>query len=391
MPEELQAIMDRPIDDDESNRIVRMIQSIVRPDDRYYKEAKREQDRVDRQARRLGPLPVIFRRLNGARREGVIVRHTVKRRWEKLGIWNPDWGFAGRKVQPGDDFKKWTWRWQPEGAADDYNRRYQDTTELVARAMRLRKNLRRGEHGPVIPRSHPGQDTTAAQAESFLISRPWFIFQVEVAEESLRYRRLCNEDRRRYPHSARKQVIKWWKERGDWRDEFDKTNWVTGWKWRHESPSPEPEDLTPMNNIQDSVLEGAADMEFTPSEVDELDTIDLPRSKQPKGFWVIEERDMPPYFPGQMEDELARVEKRQKERAEMLEKARAEGREMPVDPVIEAFRKKFFGGGPIYLFGPPPPVEKNEEASAEPQEDASETSREPESPPPQKRRRLRRR
>ena len=42
---------------------------------------------------------------------------------------------------------------------------------------------------------------------------------------------------------------------------------MPGWKWRHESPSPEPEDLT--------VLEGGElDMDFTPSEVDALEAID---------------------------------------------------------------------------------------------------------------------
>ena len=42
---------------------------------------------------------------------------------------------------------------------------------------------------------------------------------------------------------------------------------VPGWKWRHESPSPEPEDLTPLNTM---------DMEFTPSEVDALEAIPAP-------------------------------------------------------------------------------------------------------------------
>ncbi|KAK4171127.1 hypothetical protein QBC36DRAFT_295652, partial [Triangularia setosa] len=82
-----------------------------------------------------------------------------------------------------------------------------------------------------------------AQAEAFLISRPWFIFQIEVAEEKMSYGRLSVEDKRRYPYSAQNQVIKWWKERGDWRDEFNRGSWVTAWKWQHESPSPEQEDL----------------------------------------------------------------------------------------------------------------------------------------------------
>jgi hypothetical protein len=383
MPEELIAIMERPIDNDELDSISAFMRSIVRPDYFYYTEAKREHYRVDNHVR--GPRLEMFRELNGARREGVIVRHNVKRRWEKLGVWNPQWGFAGRKMQPSDNFRRWTWWWQPKGAADDGNRAYHDACELVARALRLRQNLRRGEHAPVLPRSRLGQDTTAAQAEAFLISRPWFVFQIEVAEEKTRYFRLSVEDQRRYPYSARSQVIKWWKERGDWRDEFNRGNWVTAWKWRHESPSPEPEDLAPINNMVDSPLDAAADMEFTPSEVDELETIELPESEQPEGFWVIEEGDLPPSFPGQMVDGDARARKLWKEMAERAEIARAEGR--PVNPLFEPCEDKFFSES--HFFGPPQVVEH--EAFTELQGDASEPQREPAYPPPQKRRRLRQR
>ncbi|KAI0976971.1 hypothetical protein F4678DRAFT_456251 [Xylaria arbuscula] len=307
----------------------------------------------------------MFRRLNGARRQGVIVRHNVKRRWEKLGVWNPEWGFAGRKMQRNDCSRTWKWTWQQHDRPDGAD---PDARELVARALRLRRNLRRGEHAPMLPRSRPGQDTTAAQAEAFLIS------QIELAEERARYYRLSLEDKERYPYSGRNQVIEWWKERGDWRDEFNKTDWVTGWKWRHESPSPEPEDLTPIDIIRDSPLEAAEDMEFTPSEIDELEAIELPESEQPEGFWVIEDGDLPPLFPGQI----------------------AEGREIPVDPGVKFFIEKFFPGpGPIHLFGPPQAVQHEEsspeehEASIELQEDASEPQREAACPPPQKRRRLR--
>lgn len=395
MPEELEAIMERPIDDDEVNRISSFLYDIARPDDFYYIEAWREQHRLD--SHLPGPTPEIFRRLNGVRRQGVIVRHLVKRRWEKLGVWNPQWGLAGRKLQPGDNFRRWVWWWQPEGAADDPNRACDDARELVARALRLRQNLRRGEHAPVLPRSRLGQDTSAAQAEAFLISRPWFVFQIELAEEKERYDRLSVEDQRRYPYSAQNQVIKWWKERGDWRDEFNRTSWVTAWKWGHESPSPEPEDLTPVDNMRDSPLEAAEDMEFTCSEIDELETIDLPGSEQPEGFWVIEPGDLPPSFPGQMCDDSAEIAKREKARAE---KARAEGRERKmVDPVIQAFMERFHKGpGPFRLFGPPQPLEHRDvspeehgDAPSEPQKDASESGRDTACPPPQKQRRLRQR
>ncbi|KAK3940768.1 hypothetical protein QBC46DRAFT_120692 [Diplogelasinospora grovesii] len=140
-------------------------------------------------------------------------------------------------------------------------------------------------------------------------------------------------------------------------------------------------------------------MEFTPSEIDELETIELPESEQPEGFWVIEEGDIPPSFPGQMIDGDARVRKREKERAERLEKeraerlekARAEGHEeVRIDPFFQAFKEKFFPGpGPFRLFGPPQPAEHEEASPEEP--DASEPQRDAACLPPQKQQRLRQR
>ncbi|KAI1077215.1 hypothetical protein F5B20DRAFT_593026 [Whalleya microplaca] len=336
IPEELQAIMERPIDDNEIKHISGFLDKVARAYD------------LPR-----GPRPDFLRELNGYRRIGVIARHSVKRRWEKLGVWNPEWGFAGRKVQPGDDFEKWTWWWQPAGAADDPSRAWKDGRDLVARGLRLRQNLRRGEHAPVVPRSRLSKDTTAAQAEAFLISRPWFVFQLELAEERERYWRLSNDDQRRYSYSALNQVIKWWKERGDWREEYNRTGWVT------ESPSPEPEELSSVRNMKNSPLDAAAEMEFTPSEVDELETIDLPRSEQPEGFWVAT-NGMPPYFPGMGTDTEGDIIKRQKERIESLEKAKAEGWEPTASP---GWKNLFPGGKSFHML--PEKEEEHERASTE--------------------------
>ncbi|RYC55838.1 hypothetical protein CHU98_g10371 [Xylaria longipes] len=66
----------------------------------------------------------------------------------------------------------------------------QDAIELAVRAVRLHHRLQRGEQDPVFTRPCPGKHATAAEAESFLISRPWFLFRIELAEEAARYRRL---------------------------------------------------------------------------------------------------------------------------------------------------------------------------------------------------------
>lgn len=387
MPQDFEALMDRPISEEELQRMSLRMSKIIYPREVYRNEAHSESNRLEHHIR--GPRPIVFQRLNGNRRHGVLVRHFVKRRWERLGIWSPEWGFAGRKVKPGDDYSRWTWWWQ---AAGDQECVEQYARELIARVLRLRQNLRRGEHAPVSPQSRLGPGTTAAEAEAFLISRPWFIYRIEVAEENTRHDRLSLDDQFRYPHSAHDVVRERWKERGDWRDEFDEHTRVTAWKWRHESPSPEPEDLAPIDKINNtcSPLDVAAEMELTSSEIDELETIDLPESEQPKGFWVIEEGEWGPFLPGQMADELARVAKRVKENNKWLEKERAEGREPPVDLHYKDLSDEFFGGNEIPLFGPPAAnleatqsgdvVEKLQQDAPKPREDAAY-------PPPSKRRR----
>ncbi|KAI0115684.1 hypothetical protein GGR51DRAFT_503762 [Nemania sp. FL0031] len=394
--DELEARIQKPLSEREIATIAHYMSRTPLPEDIYHTEAHREESRFRDSLPRGRPTPIIFRKLNGIRRQGVIARHLVKRRWEKLGIWNPKWGFAGRQVTPGDNSDKWTWSWGPEGAADDLERKHQDASGLIARALRLRQNLRRGESSPVIPRSHPGPDTTAAEFESFLISRPWFVFEIEVAEEDTRYRRLEPDEQRRYRHSAKGQVIEWWKERGDWKPEFNSTKWVTSWKWRHESPSPEPEDLTRLGNMAEDALTDdlVAEIEFTPSEIDELETIDLPESEQPKGFWVIkQEDDLKPSFPGQMVDMAARASKKFDE----LEKARAEGSAPPIPPRSprrQLLFDRLFRGGKG-LFNPWPAAEheeappKEREASEGPPEGTSEPQQDAARPPPQRQRRLR--
>ncbi|PNY23162.1 Uncharacterized protein TCAP_06898 [Tolypocladium capitatum] len=296
LPEELRAIIEQPIDDDERSSIAFFWKSITEPSKLYYTEAKREEARLNhRQFNR------IFRGVEGCRRFGVLVRHNVKHRWEKLGVWNPEWGFPGRNAQPNDRVGAWKWKWQQGNTDDDSASGGSVATgkQLVTRAMGLRQNLCRGESVPVPPRSRLERDATASHAESFITSRPWFIFQIELAEEATRHDRLSVDQARQYPRLTRKKVVEWWKERGDWREEFDENNWVTSWKWRHESPSPEPEDLMPVTPNDDSGLDT---VDWTPSEVDALEAIELPASEQPKKFWAVWNGDMPPFFPGQMLD-----------------------------------------------------------------------------------------
>jgi hypothetical protein len=212
LPEALRSIMDEPICAGELDRYG--LQSALHPRNVYYTEAHLEESRLSRYKRNSK-----FHGPKGYQRLGVLVCHNVKRRWEHLGVLNSDWGFPGRGAQPNDDVARWKWSWQPQemdgpspGPGPGPKNTY--TQQLLACALHLRQNLRRGESSPVIPRPHPNKDASSSEAESFIISRPWFIFRVEVAEERARYDRLSIEDRRFYRYSPHTQVVKWWKERG---------------------------------------------------------------------------------------------------------------------------------------------------------------------------------
>lgn len=122
--------------------------------------------------------------------------------------------------------------------------------------------------------------------------------------------------------------------------------------------------------MTDSPLDAAAEMEFTPSKIDKLETISLPESEQHEEFWVIEEEEQySRHFPGQMADWAARQMKRKKER---VEKDIVEGRNPypppPANPSLEKFKKKLFPGERLFR---PLPLVRHEEAFPEEHEASS--------------------
>ncbi|KAI9666467.1 MAG: hypothetical protein M1821_004403 [Bathelium mastoideum] len=287
LPDELTTIMSPGLTDKEISQLASDMPFIVSPADSYRRESDYEEQRL--RAYRPFHMHPLFWGKYGCRRADVLMHHYIKRRWEKLGIWNPEWGIPVRKEQSNDDIDWWKWRWEQDDtdatgsigseATIIHNKR----KLLVQRALRLRQNLLRGESGPVIPRSHLTPDATASEAESFIISRPWFIYEVELAEEGLRFSRLAPKYRHSFEHSAVRKVNEWWKERGDWREKFNishRHTLVSAWKWRHETPSPEPEDLTPIVDIKDSVRD-FEDLDFTPSEIDAFEAIPPPGYRSP--------------------------------------------------------------------------------------------------------------
>lgn len=81
LPEEVKAIMEQPISDDELKRITFGMRPILEPVDFYLIEAKREERRVHHLR-----WNEIFRGVKSFQQHGILVRHCVKHRWEKLGV-----------------------------------------------------------------------------------------------------------------------------------------------------------------------------------------------------------------------------------------------------------------------------------------------------------------
>ncbi|KAK4132422.1 hypothetical protein BT67DRAFT_89442 [Trichocladium antarcticum] len=262
-------ILDKPLTEREFNNTLTSLShgDLYSPGKRYREEARHELDLLRAFCRKHHSstgLRSILDHEPGDRRAAVIVRRNIRKRWERLGIWNPAWGIPGRvRPQPHDDVGSWKWKWQTSSDPPPKHSQHP-----ITRALDLRRNLSCGEHAPPPPRSHLQEDCTASEAESFIISRPWFQWGVESVEFRFRKTRLPTGLLKPKGPDEDGIVTKWWKERGDW--QASSTRLAPGWKWRHESPSPEPEDLTP---LEDGNL---GNMDFTPSEIDALEAITPP-------------------------------------------------------------------------------------------------------------------
>ncbi|EHY60965.1 uncharacterized protein HMPREF1120_08907, partial [Exophiala dermatitidis NIH/UT8656] len=242
------------------------------PGDRYNDEEGQEKERIDRAwGRRDANYVPLYRGPDligrpGQQREYIMIRHSIKKRWQQLGVWNPAWGVpTGEFGGFGNDDGPKSWPW--------WDSRDKETPESRA----IRRYLLKQAHGNETLTPHPPEADGIAEVpvdddESPITSRPWFTWALEVAEEEVRLRR--NPDRTETYISARANVTARWKEKGWWKDSWSNnlprdSEWrdLPGWKWKYESPSPEPPDPN--------------DMDFTPSEIDAMEAIRLPTPSPP--------------------------------------------------------------------------------------------------------------
>ncbi|KAL8721869.1 MAG: hypothetical protein Q9225_001547 [Loekoesia sp. 1 TL-2023] len=247
------------------------------PSHRYYHEKSQERSRIyEENSRQDENYNRLYRGPNlkgdrGGQRLDVMIRHSIKKRWERLGVWNPEWGIPGR-VHTGPKNVIGKWKWDREQSYYDRNYMRQPLETQMAtwpsreeespsdRAVRLhleKQGVWSKTHGPQQLESSDAIDLHVDDRELLVTSRPWFMWGLEVAEEEVRLRRV--PEYMEIYHQARANVAARWKVKGCWKDSWGD---LPGWKWRHESASPEPADPN--------------DMDFTPSELDALEEIPPP-------------------------------------------------------------------------------------------------------------------
>ncbi|OAP65169.1 hypothetical protein AYL99_01141 [Fonsecaea erecta] len=292
---DLEELVRKPLSDHEINVIRGKLVGRYYPRERYDNEVSQEWQRIDaaRWRRNGDHVPDRGADLDWRAehlRQNIIIRHNIKKRWEKLGVWNPEWGiptgttcYRGIQAFRNNDGPD-TWEWQRKWRGTErkftglpYEEKMaswpsQDEESPYERAIRvyLKGQGRWSETLKLQSSEAPNKyDTDVVDhRESLITTRPWFVWALEVAEEEVRLQRNPNQSMIEAYKPARVNVQARWKEKGYWKDSWSNVmppgwsgGWrdMPGWKWRHESSSPEPADPN--------------DMEFTPSEVDALEAI----------------------------------------------------------------------------------------------------------------------
>jgi hypothetical protein len=125
-------LLRKPLNDEEINWFGGKVR-YYRPHHRYYDEFSQERRRIDREwGRRDESFKRVYRGpdltgLSGQQRLRIMIRHSIKKRWERLGVWNPEWRIP-TYIDGGhtDTAGNWAWKWDREqsytGREDDYQR-----------------------------------------------------------------------------------------------------------------------------------------------------------------------------------------------------------------------------------------------------------------------------
>lgn len=272
-------ILEPPLTGEELDKVGRRMISVYNAGRRLFGEYRAELEHLKWYSTVWGPQRELTRLLKyrvTKQRLHILARSAVRRRWEALGVWNPNWGVvhyndqiaerSKRSIRDEND-KPWEWEWASEPQPDRSHpircvasqNAPPDRSHPAWRAALLRKGLRRGEFAQPPPRPVPSRTSSDSEKESFITSRPWFQYSLSLIEESERRERLGNDDYLldSLPPATSTSVQMVWKDAGVWRDEWEHCSRSSGvgWRWSDESPSPDLEDYVKFTRSQLSELE----------------------------------------------------------------------------------------------------------------------------------------
>ncbi|KIW09776.1 hypothetical protein PV08_11876 [Exophiala spinifera] len=195
-----------------------------------------------------------------------MIRHSIKKRWQKLGVWNSKWGVpTGELGGFGNNDGPKSWEWESLSQARE---------SAESRAIRLHLQRQGRENENLTPQLQEVGDTPDIQVddrESLITSRPWFLWALEVAEEAVRLQRNPKQSKIEAYEPAPGVII--CLEIG-WMD--GATCLVGSGKMSHHRQNPPDPD----------------EMEFTPSEIDASEAI-RPSTPQPQPKSAHPERRPP--------------------------------------------------------------------------------------------------
>ncbi|TQV93302.1 hypothetical protein IF1G_07880 [Cordyceps javanica] len=169
----------------------------------------------------------------------ILARSAVRRRWQRLGVWKDDWvpktcdrNNPGVTYHPSDSVLPEEWGWTKNVTPPD------DERHPVRRVIRRRTGLRRGQLGPPPPRCrNRSSNSSADEMESFITSRPWFLFKICVFEEEARRERLPLLLPWKLRLDEPRQIVRrQWERMGIWLPKWNKSA-EPGWHWYFEERS----------------------------------------------------------------------------------------------------------------------------------------------------------
>lgn len=246
-------LLDVPLSDEEVAVVFEKLLNLVKPKFRFNLECGVEAGRIQHVLASNGPNAKTIRKWWDEQatdeERTVAPMEFVKWRWQQLGVWDPAWDMSLplpkpglRKVQFSKLGEGWDWKWNEHIKPNAMSER-----EILRQLVDARRHFTYGEHRPLGARSILTENSTRGHALSYLSSRPWLIHHLEEQEDCVRLGRLTREDQRKIKSHTAERVHRRWVALGIWDRNWESFhnpkdgNVFPGWRWRSESPEPDPQ------------------------------------------------------------------------------------------------------------------------------------------------------